>query len=108
MAGGILTVKAHDVPSAFCAVRDWVSACYRIVGKEPVFKCVPEGIGQRNYFCFYDYEYSLDVSRQKAFLRQTVDLQEGLRASYNWYRQNRSEVVKKDYISYIDTCLTYL
>ena len=34
-------------------VREWVSACYRVLGKEPEFINVYKDIDQRQYFSFY-------------------------------------------------------
>lgn len=51
---------------------------------------------------FYDYEYALDVSRQKESLTELTPLEKGLEASYLWYKEHREEVNRKDYIKFID------
>ncbi len=56
---------------------------------------------QRDYFSFYDYEYSLDISRQSELLIKQKDLVEGLNESYEWYKNNFDEIIKKDYINFI-------
>lgn len=90
------------------SVLDWVRLCYKIVGKELVTKNVlasaggEEPVEQRNYFCFYDYEYRLDVTRQKSLLGKTLDLETGLKDSYDWYKNNRDKVSRKNYIEFID------
>lgn len=86
-------------------VMDWVKACYKAVGKVPEFVNVYGDIEQRKYFSFYDYEYYLDVSRQKALMPQTEALEEGLRESFEWYLRHSDAVNKKPYIEYIDSDL---
>lgn len=83
-------------------VREWVSACYRVLGKEPEFINVYKDIDQRQYFSFYDYEYILDVRRQADVLTGLVDLENGLRESYDWYKDHRDEVRKKPFFDFID------
>lgn len=83
-------------------VREWVTQCYAVLGKEPKFISVPEEVPQRSYFPFLDYDYALDVQRQQALMPDLKDLAEGLRESYAWYSQNRGEVRVKPLISYID------
>ena len=60
---------------------------------------------QRDYFPFYDYEYTLDISRQKQLLQETKDLYEGLKESLAWYRENPEQVVKKPYVEFIQNHL---
>lgn len=83
-------------------VREWVSACYRVLGKEPEFINVYKDIDQRQYFSFYDYEYILDVKRQADVLTGLVDLETGLCESYDWYKDHRDEVRKKPFFDFID------
>ncbi len=67
--------------------------------REPfVFECA---LKNRKYFSFYNYEYSLDVSKQAELLSEPKDLFEGLKESYEWFKNNPNEVIKKDYIDYI-------
>lgn len=84
------------------SVRDWAALCYKAVGKEPRFFNVRARIAQRNYFCFYDYEYRLDVSAQNELLPAAVPLEQGLRESLEWYLGNPNEVIKKPYLEFID------
>lgn len=83
-------------------IRQWVELCYKAAGKEAEFVNVYEEKNQRDYFCFYDYEYVLDVSRQKKYLESTKDLYEGLAESFQWYLTHKDEVNRKDYITYIE------
>ncbi len=83
-------------------VIDWVKACYKAAEKKLELVNVYGDIEQRNYFCFYDYDYYLDVSRQKELMPTTKLLEDGLRESLEWYQSHQDMVNKKPYISYID------
>lgn len=83
-------------------VSEWVTLCYEVLGKKPHFKRVDGEIPQRSYFPFYDYEYALDVSAQMSLMPDIKPMEKGLCESYEWYRNNRSAVIKKPLISFID------
>ncbi len=83
-------------------VKEWVEICYRVAGKIPEFVNVPKSVNQREYFCFYDYEYVLDVTKQCELMADTVSLEEGLAKEFEWYKNNREAVFKKPYFKYID------
>ncbi len=58
---------------------------------------------RRNIFCFYDYEYNLDVSRQTKLMPVTKPLEEGLKEEFEWYKNNPDSVYsRKPYIKFID------
>ena len=61
------------------SVRDWAELCYKIAGKQAEFVEVFEETDQRNYFCFDNYEYCMDVSEQDKLLADTKRMDEGLR-----------------------------
>lgn len=84
------------------SVRDWVEACYHVVGKEASFVNVYKEIEQRLYFSFYDYEYCLDVSKQYELMPETKPLVEGLKEAYEWYSGHQNEVNKKPMMEFID------
>lgn len=84
------------------SIKDWVKLCYACVGKEPELIEVHEELEQRNYFSFYDYEYSLDVTKQNRFLGDTMSLADGLQAAYEWYHNHRDQVMRKPYQEFID------
>ena len=86
-------------------IREWVSLCYRAAGKVARFQTVPRNIEQRNYFCFYDYEYFLDTSLQCKLIQTTKPLEQGLAEAFAWYVENFDTVNKKPLIEYIDTHL---
>lgn len=85
-------------------VSQWVRLCYGTVGK-PLETVSVTGHPQRSYFCFHDYDYSLDVTRQMALLGAVKPLEAGLRESYEWFRENRAAVLRRPYQAYIDSNL---
>lgn len=87
------------------SVRDWVSLCYQVVGKQVEFENVFADIEQRNYFSFYNYEYCLDVSKQYELMPEVKTLSEGLREAFEWYRDNSDKVNKKPFVEYIEAQL---
>jgi nucleoside-diphosphate-sugar epimerase len=84
------------------SILDWVKLCYQVVGKNLEVVNVSKEIPQRNYFCFYDYEYYLDVTKQKSILENTTSLKDGLEKSYQWYKNNKEKVNRKNYFEFID------
>ena len=87
-------------------VKEWVELCYKIAGKTAEFVSVSKDIPQRNYFCFYDYEYILDISRQNALMSDTVPLEQGLKKEFEWYRNNPDSVYnRKPFLEFIDNNL---
>lgn len=87
------------------SILDWVKLCYKVVGKNLEVVNVPKEIPQRNFFCFYDYEYYLDVTKQKIILENTTSLKDGLQKSYEWYKNNKDKVNRKNYFEFIDNKL---
>ena len=86
-------------------IRDWVRNCYAAAGKEATFAEVHEHINWRSYFCFSQYEYYLDTTKQDELIASTVDLEEGLKEAFEWYRDNQEKVSKRPYLVYIDEFL---
>ena len=87
------------------SIREWIKLCYEVTGKKVEFQSVCKDIEQRSYFCFYDYEYTLDVSEQSRFMQETIPLKAGLQEALNWYMNNSGKVNKKAYMDYIDKYL---
>lgn len=84
-------------------VKQWVELCYKAAGKNAGFVSVDKNIPQRNYFCFYDYEYVLDVTKQSELMPDTVSLEEGLQQEFEWYKNNPDSVYfRKPYLEYIE------
>lgn len=84
------------------SIREWVDLCYHVVGRTPEYVEVHQKLNQRDYFCFHDYEYMLDVTGQKELLQDTIDMGKGLEQAYLWYRTHKDEVNRKEYTEYID------
>lgn len=98
----IFNVGNRDVVT----VRQWVELCYRAAGKTPDFISVDKSVPQRDYFCFYDYEYVLDVSKQTELMPDTLPLEQGLREEFLWYKAHPDSIYnRKPYTEYIDTRL---
>lgn len=84
-------------------IKDWVKLCYNAVGKEVEFVNVDKTMPQRDYFCFYDYEYVLDVSKQNELMPTTVTFEKGLKEEYKWYKNNKNSIYnRKPYFEFID------
>lgn len=83
-------------------IKDWVKLCYKAAGKSPEFVSVSKDYVQRDYFCFYDYEYMLDVSKQSELMKDTMSLEQGLQEEFEWYKNNCSQINRKPYIEFID------
>lgn len=84
------------------SIREWVALCYHVVGKQTAYEYVYGDIEQRNYFCFYDYEYYLDVSEQYKLMHDVKPISVGLREAFDWYKGNAEKVNRKPYLDYID------
>lgn len=83
------------------SIEEWVRLCYGVLGKTPDIRCVQPEINQRLYFPFRNYEYILDVTRQTEIMSHVKPLETGLQQSYDWYKNNRELIVRKDYLQYI-------
>lgn len=83
------------------SIEEWVRLCYGVLGKTPDIRCVQPEINQRLYFPFRNYEYILDVTRQMEIMPDVKPLEIGLKQSYDWYKNNRELIVRKDYLQYI-------
>ena len=87
-------------------VKEWVELCYKAAGKSAEFVSVGKEIPQRDYFCFYDYEYVLDVSKQTELMPDTFPLEQGLKEEFEWYKNNPDSIyIRKPYMEYIDNNL---
>lgn len=87
------------------SIVEWVELCYKTVGKAPVLRFVEQDIDQRSYFPFYNYEYKLDVGKMLKLMPDVKSLEEGLKQSYEWFRENRNEIRRKSLIEFIDKYL---
>ena len=94
----ILNVGNDDIID----INTFVEMCYQVVGSKLEKVYIHNYGNQRDYFSFYDYEYILDVSNQNEILSNTISLKEGLKQSFDWYINHKDDVVRKDYIKFID------
>lgn len=83
-------------------IKRWVTSCYSLFGKQPIFKYADAAVPQRSYFPFYDYEYSLDVTVQNTIIPKLKPMEKALEESLNWYLSHKDEVIKKPLIGFID------
>lgn len=84
------------------SIKEWVDLCYEVVGKTPAYVKVYDDIEQRLYFSFYNYEYYLDVQNQYEIMPSTINLKEGLREAFEWYKDNADQVNTKPYFEFIE------
>ncbi|MGL5692452.1 MAG: NAD-dependent epimerase/dehydratase family protein [Peptostreptococcaceae bacterium] len=82
-------------------IDTFVELCYRVVGSPLEKVYINNHDNQRDYFSFHDYEYVLDLTKQNELLPEQKDFFEGLKESYDWFKNNPNEVVRKDYIKFI-------
>ena len=83
-------------------ISQWVQLCYDTVGTNLETVSI-ESHPQRDYFCFHDYDYFLDVTRQTSLMPDVKPLAEGLKESYAWLRSNGDTILRRPYQDYIDT-----
>ena len=91
---------------AIVTVKEWLALCYKAAGKTAEVVSVDKEIPQRDYFCFYDYEYVLDVSKQNELMPDTVPLEQGLQEEFELYKHHLDSVYnRKPYREFIDNDL---
>lgn len=83
-------------------INEWVRLCYSILGKIPEIRFVTGNMNQRDYFPFLDYGYVLDVTKQQKLMSAVKPLEQGLKESYEWYKNHKELVRRKNYISFIN------
>lgn len=84
-------------------VKEWVKLCYKAVGRDVTFIKVDKSVPQRSYFCFHDYEYVLDVSKQSELMSETLSFEQGLKEEFEWYKNNPDSIYnRKPYLEFID------
>lgn len=84
-------------------VNEWVQLCYEVSGRKARIINVNSDDNQRKYFCFPDYGFTLDVSRQKALMPDTKSLETGLIETFEWYNKNKKMIRYSQYLEYIDS-----
>lgn len=83
-------------------INEWVRLCYSILGKMPEIRFVTGNMNQRDYFPFLDYGYVLDVTKQQKLMSDVKPLEQGLKESYEWYKNHKELVRRKSYLSFIN------
>ena len=83
-------------------IKEWAKECYKALGKEVQFEKVYSDVNQREYFPFHDYGYELDVTEMRKLMPEMKPMEQGLKESYEWYKENRELVRVKPLIQYID------
>lgn len=83
-------------------IKEWAQCCYKALGKEVQFESVYSDVNQREYFPFHDYGYELDVTAMLKLMPEVKPMEQGLKESYDWYKENRELVRVKPLIQYID------
>lgn len=83
-------------------INEWVRLCYSVLGKIPEIRFVTGNMNQRDYFPFLDYGYVLDVTKQQKLMSDVKLLEQGLKESYEWYKNHKELVRRKNYISFIN------
>lgn len=84
------------------SIREWVELCYSVVGSPAECENVYGDTDPKNYFCFNNYEYYLDVSEQYKLMQDVKPMSEGLKEAFEWYKNNADKVNRKPYFDYID------
>lgn len=85
------------------SIKEFVSLCYQIVNTPlEIINVYDDSIDQRQYFSFYNYQYCLDVTKQDQLIGETVSLKKGLEESFAYYLDHQDEVIKKNYLEFID------
>lgn len=82
-------------------IRHFVELCYEVVGTALETVSIYDHPDQRDYFCFRDYGYVLNVEKQNRLFPVQKNLQEGLAESFAWYKEHQEAVAKKEYITFI-------
>lgn len=83
-------------------INRFVDLCYQIAGADLEKVYVTNHDNQRDYFSFYDYDYSLDITEMKKLLPTQKNIVEGLTESYLWYKDHKEDVNKRSYAEFID------
>ena len=81
-------------------IKEWVTLCYEVAGRKATFRNIYDDISYREYFCFYDYEYMLDVERQNKILKGTTPMKAGLEEAFAWYQNHQADINRRDYKSF--------
>lgn len=76
----------------------WAEKCMEAIGEKTEiieFENEKYGYNSREFFPFYDYQYVLDTKKLDEIYKSQISLEEGLKKSYEWYKNNEDKVMKK-------------
>lgn len=83
-------------------VREWIETCFKIAQKSTEiinFNYNKSNYQIRDFFPFYDYDNVLDVDKINKIYSEETPFEVGLKASYNWYLDNKDKIEFKKYVS---------
>lgn len=83
-------------------INTFVDLCYQVVDTPLEAVHVYDHDNPRDYFSFSNYEYVVSAKHQKEILKETIDFKTGLKESFNWYLKHQEDVLRRDYIDFID------
>ncbi len=78
--------------------KEWVEACAMAAGKKADIMEIDYAELDRNvrdFYPFFDYDNVLDVSKVNQVICQETDFEEGLKKSYEWFLDNKENIVFK-------------
>lgn len=97
-------VNIFNVGNSECiTAREWVKACAKAAGGSvDIIEYDYELTGRnvREFFPFYDYDNVLDVSKMKSVYKWETDFMQGLKAAYNWYKENEAAIIFKENVAF--------
>ena len=100
-----ILIERHPEQKVYNVGNEDAVTISEVVGKRLEFVNVYQDLEQRNYFSFYDYDYYLDISKQKELMPTTEDFVNGLREALEWYVSHTDMVNRKPLIDFIDSNL---
>lgn len=83
-------------------INEWVKVCYKVLGKEPKIKYINNETSWLNYFPFANYPCFVDVTKMLELMPKLTPFEEGIRESYEWYKNNKELIKVKPYIEFIE------
>ncbi len=82
--------------------REWVEFCCKVTNKSiDIIEYDYFSVGRyvRDFFPFPDYDNILNVDKIKSIYSDETDFTTGLKAAYDWFLNNRSEIKFKDNVT---------
>lgn len=82
-------------------VREWIEICFKVAQKTTKiieFDYTKFNFSIRDFFPFYDYDNVLNVDKINQIYSEETPFEVGLKASYNWYLNNKDKIEFKKYV----------